>query len=359
MKNSSPQPSAPAGQPSRFSLADIAREANVCKMTVSRVLRRVPSVDPVIAARVLKTAHDLGYVPNPKVTELMGYLRKARRVKEQGTLAFIHCCKNIDQDSDIHYFRRYVEGARSQAMALGYQLEEFKLHNADISSKRLESILYNRGIEGLVFSPSDFTEGLPDWDWSRFSVASIGGTNRHPLHLTSAHDNFGAMELACEAMGKNGWKKVGCLLLNGYPRHVMRSWEAGFWAFSQYETFNEAKKLIYHLPTFDSSGKEEDYPAVLRWIRKHSIDGVIANYPYRLIDFLRSEGISVGKEVGVCGLDWVEHFPLVTGVDQCYGHLGATAVKLVADKIRSHETGVPQWSTSIVHSGVWQEGKTA
>jgi len=56
----------------KLTILDIARLAGVSKATVSRVLNRNPSVDPVLAQRVMKVVQEHNFVPNITATVLAG-----------------------------------------------------------------------------------------------------------------------------------------------------------------------------------------------------------------------------------------------------------------------------------------------
>ncbi len=68
-----PVPSASPQRPratGRVTLADVAARAGVSPITVSRVLRGEPSVDPVLAERVKTAAAELRYMPDPAARAL-------------------------------------------------------------------------------------------------------------------------------------------------------------------------------------------------------------------------------------------------------------------------------------------------
>ena len=50
---------------------DVARRARVSIATVSRVVNRIPTVDPELAKRVWKAVDDVGYVPNTQARALV------------------------------------------------------------------------------------------------------------------------------------------------------------------------------------------------------------------------------------------------------------------------------------------------
>ncbi|GHO85746.1 LacI family DNA-binding transcriptional regulator [Dictyobacter formicarum] len=62
----------PGEMQGRLTIQDIARLAGVSKATVSRVLNRNPSVDPVLGERVMRVVQEYNFVPNITATVLAG-----------------------------------------------------------------------------------------------------------------------------------------------------------------------------------------------------------------------------------------------------------------------------------------------
>jgi LacI family transcriptional regulator len=49
----------------------VAKRARVSIATVSRVVNRIPTVDPILAKRVWKAVDEVGYVPNTQARALV------------------------------------------------------------------------------------------------------------------------------------------------------------------------------------------------------------------------------------------------------------------------------------------------
>ena len=58
------------GMQEKLTIQDVARLAGVSKATVSRVLNRNPTVDPVLSERVIRVVQEHGFVPNVTATGL-------------------------------------------------------------------------------------------------------------------------------------------------------------------------------------------------------------------------------------------------------------------------------------------------
>src|SRR5689334_8665464 len=73
----------------QHTMQTIADAAGVSRMTVSRALRNDPRLSEATSRRIQTLAHDLGYHPNPAVSELMAQVRQRRVVPQVATIAHI------------------------------------------------------------------------------------------------------------------------------------------------------------------------------------------------------------------------------------------------------------------------------
>jgi LacI family transcriptional regulator len=120
-------------------IRDVARQAGVSAMTVSRVINSSPSVSPVTRSRVEQVIAELGYVPS----------RLARGLSAQrtGTLAL------IVPDVANPFFTLIVRGSEDVARRAGYRLL-FCDTRADLDVERevIEELIAHR-VEGILIAP--------------------------------------------------------------------------------------------------------------------------------------------------------------------------------------------------------------
>src|SRR5436190_16770657 len=120
-------------------IRDVARQAGVSAMTVSRVINSSPSVSSATRSRVEHAIADLGYVPS----------RLARGLSRQrtGTLAL------IVPDVANPFFTLIVRGAEDVARRAGYRVLLCDTH-ADLTVERevIEEMIAHR-VEGIVIAP--------------------------------------------------------------------------------------------------------------------------------------------------------------------------------------------------------------
>src|ERR1044071_9901410 len=68
----------------QITLQEIAEEGHVSRATVSLALRNHPSIPSETRGRIQAVANRLGYRPNPLISTLMSYQRRAKGGAERG-----------------------------------------------------------------------------------------------------------------------------------------------------------------------------------------------------------------------------------------------------------------------------------
>src|SRR5436190_12452827 len=120
-------------------IRDVARQAGVSAMTVSRVINSSPSVSSATRSRVEYAIAELGYVPS----------RLARGLSAQrtGTLAL------IVPDVANPFFTLIVRGSEDVARRAGYRLLLFDTRaDLDVERDVIESLIAHR-VEGILIAP--------------------------------------------------------------------------------------------------------------------------------------------------------------------------------------------------------------
>src|SRR5438067_9352651 len=120
-------------------IRDVARQAGVSPMTVSRVINGSARVSPEARGRVEQAISDLGYVPS----------RLARGLSAQrtGTLAL------IVPDVANPFFTLIVRGAEDVARRAGYRLLLCDTRaDLDVEREVIEELIAHR-VEGILIAP--------------------------------------------------------------------------------------------------------------------------------------------------------------------------------------------------------------
>lgn len=114
-------------------MTDIARRAGVSKNSVSLALRGSPQI-PKKPAGASSASRSPYYKEKPTVAHLMAGLRKVREPAFQSTLGLLNA--NVDPSAFTRHptIPTYVAGCHRRANQLGYNLDEFWLHNPPSST---------------------------------------------------------------------------------------------------------------------------------------------------------------------------------------------------------------------------------
>src|SRR3954469_24928240 len=102
-------------------LKDIAREAGVSLMTVSRALRKHASVSPETQSKIERVAKELGYRPNPLISALMSYRRAGKAPHSHSVLAFVTSFPTRDGWKTRKIYQEFFQGALECADRHGYR----------------------------------------------------------------------------------------------------------------------------------------------------------------------------------------------------------------------------------------------
>jgi LacI family transcriptional regulator len=331
--------------PVHVTLKQIAAAAGVSLATTSYSLRNDPRIPRKTTARVQAVAKRLGYRPNPRVSALMAYIRQAQPVTVGERIAFLW----IDAPPGERPYRPMFDAAKQRAVQLGYTLEEFWRSSPGVSARRLQQILYSRGIVGLLISPSY----LPNpkfrigWNWKLFSAAVIGTAESEPELHHSAHHHYGGMRLAMLKLLAMDKRRIVGLLDKGVEERARRAWSAAFLA--HHPLTNRAWEfLIQENP--------EDLSHLVSWIRRRKPEAVVGGR--RMIEILLKQGWSPPPKTTIILLDWTPNPWGFGGIDQCDHVIATNAVDLVAGQLQRNERGVPENVKMLLSAGHWVFGSS-
>lgn len=243
-------------------LHDVAREAGVSHMTVSRVVRGGAGVRPETADKIRKLVAQLGYRPDPALSALAAYRQRGGGATRGSTLVFLDC--------DGTVFSRLVwEGAREEAARDGYACELVLLPQGVAGQRRLSRVLYHRGVRGLLFGPSERAQVFDGWDWREFAAVSLGAlTHRPALHAVSM-DYFHGAHSGCERLFAGGCKRLALAVDSHLESRTGGQWLGGYAA----AVISRQDLLIC------ADNMRRSVPRLRAWLGKNRVDGVLTIHP--------------------------------------------------------------------------------
>lgn len=331
-------------------LAALAQEAGVSRMTVSRVLRNARYCAPETRERVLAAVEKLHYQPNPMVAALMAYVRSGAMDKRVGVLAYLTSGPYRNSWREHRGYVGFYQGARRRAEYLGYRLEEFWLNEPGISTARLSRILYAQGICGVIVAPMGTPHGHLKMDWEKFSSVTIGHSLLRPQLARACCDHFESILMAMRSLHRLGYRKIGLAMPMADDARVHYHWSAGYHSFFHRQGITDIPPVF--LP------KVWDQNAFFEWVRQADIDALVTTHG-ELPERMRKVGICVPEHFGFAHLDLLDRDGVFAGIDQQPGEIGGAAVELVVGQINRNEMGLPQRPRTVTLPGEWVDGATA
>jgi LacI family transcriptional regulator len=119
-----------------ISIHDVARQARVSIATVSRVVNRIPTVDPDLAKRVWKAIEEVGYVPNTQARTLV-----SGRSRILGLIV---------SEITNPFFPELVQEFENLAVAQGYEVMIGTTNNDPARTLSLMRRMLQRSVDGVA-----------------------------------------------------------------------------------------------------------------------------------------------------------------------------------------------------------------
>ena len=311
-------------------LRDVAADAGVSHMTVSRVLRGVEVVTPKTAERVKASIERLGYRPDPALSSLAHRRKRLARVREVGAdIGFLDC--------DGSAFTASVAAAAEREAAwYGHKLERLSLPPTAEARRALSRRLAHRRIEGLIIGPAPETLDLTDWDWTRFAAVAVGILPHRPaLHAVSM-EYFQAFLTAEAELRKVGERPGLCL------RAMIDARSGRRWTAASLSCDGLPPPLIFE----DLADLAKQLPA---WIRRHRVTYVLTTETAHEPLLLKA-GLRLGYLGTYNAPEGVDHLSLNTE------DLGRETARLLHHALLRRDFGPPETPLSVGVRARWVPG---
>ncbi|AHF90973.1 LacI family transcriptional regulator [Opitutaceae bacterium TAV5] len=349
---------------SRVTLNDIARATGLSRSGVSRALRNDPRVPAATCERVQAIARKLGYRPDPELSAALRLLRERKAGRYVETLAFLSWHEDRIERAGNLYTRRLFHGARTHAEALGYRLEEYWAREPGMTPRRLQSVLVNRGVRGVLAGPvADEDSRTFAFAWERFSVVAATAAFPDVTMHRARPRNFENSRLALAEAHALGYRRIGLMLddyVNERSAHAIRS---------AYLDYQYTRAGLPRLPVLELCGlgpdpgpesarapeAEPEYKRFAAWRLKHRPDVILAS---RVVfyEWLRRARLRVPEEVGFISLEGVNEGQAFSHIDQHPDRVGAAGIDLLIAVLNHNTRGVPGEALMVTVAGAWVPG---
>lgn len=326
-------------------MADVARRAGVHQTTVSRALRNDHRLPAATRERIQQIAQEAGYRPNPLVSALIATRRARHPPKVSATIALV-ARHVLGETGQLHF-----AGARAAAGQLGYSLETFVLGQDGLNDRRLNEILLARNIHGIVIAPLLEAHGQFDLEWDRFCISVIEYTFTSPQFDRVVSDNYGGMRLILQECRRRELRRVGLVLSQIAHDRTERLYGAAFWGEQKAEPYFPAITPLI-LPRWDEA-------VFQRWFRQHRPEVLVTSNALLgdIQAWCDARKLAYGRDIHIANVNTFPAGP-VAGIVQNHHAIGATAVRMVIEKISVNDRGVPADRHTTLIPGKWKEGAT-
>lgn len=331
----------------RITLRDIARSCGCHHTTVGLALRGHSRISAETTRKIQDAARQLGYRPNPLVSAWMTDVRMTRSSGYRATIAYlIPWRKNDYRKRSASGAEHYLEGARARAAELGYGLRPIFTIEEGAQTRRIQDIMRASGICGAIISPLPHPRGRMSLDWSHLSVIQIGLSMLRPNFNRILHNQYLGMQTVVREAWRRGYKRIGLIMDERHDARTNYNYSS---VYLHYQS-QIAKKDRLPIHWYSTPGKLE------AWRKRYAPDCVIG-FDTHLKEWIQ---LFDWRATGIASVDiHTGDSPVaLSGIDQRYPLIGATAVDLISSAIEHNLRGIPPTPTITLTEGIWVEGKT-
>lgn len=189
------KPSAKTAGATKIGIHKVASHARVSIATVSRTINHVPTVDPVLAARVWKSVAELNYFPNTQARALV-----SGRSRMLGL---------IISEITNPFFPELIQEFERVAVAAGYEIligsTNYEADKMELCARRM----LERKVDGVAIMTFGFEESLLDrFAGEDIPVVFIDVTPRHPRSSNLSVDYRAGINEGVQHLAFLGHRKI-------------------------------------------------------------------------------------------------------------------------------------------------------
>ncbi|MDX2111368.1 MAG: LacI family DNA-binding transcriptional regulator [Verrucomicrobiota bacterium] len=333
-------------------MAEIAARAGVSQVTVSRALRGDPRHSDATRARILALAKEMGYRPNPLVSALMAERRRRNPSRHTASLALINpyelSLENVNDNK-----KRFWKEALACAERQGFTLDEWQYRMTPADCVRVERRIRALGVAGVVLFHFPEAQMRLDMNFSDCATVAVGYSLAEPHTHRVSNQQVATITNAMDELHRRGYKRAGLATSITGEERVLRQWVAGWLG---WEWWNKVKAPPepYIIRSFSD---ESECDRFATWVKKEKVDVVVSTFAIGY-DWLLKAGLRVPEDCGYAVLDTSPLYPQLSGMDQNWERIGASAIEVLAGQIYRNERGIPQDPTVTLVQSKWHEGET-
>lgn len=359
---------------SRITLKDIANRLGVSKATISLALRGSREIGEETRKKIIKTAKEMGYRPDPTLAKIAASRWKPHIASEQIPLAFVASLhpdheKLIPEDAKKHplpYLKdsehqeewviylsghAHFKGAIQRADELGYSMS-YHLYKPGDNIRSLSNALYHRGVQGIIFSPIFDRDFIKHFQWKRFACVSVADHYYLPptdfvVPKLSSH-----IHVVFSHLYRKGYSRPGLVLYHEKIQHLNNHILRGVFL-----SLCESVGILNNIPApyYVEHSKLEN---IKPWLDKEMPD-VIIGFSDFIYDLLANFGYKMPQDYSFVSLGVKKpKEKLIAGVIDADFMMGRTGVDILDHKLRHGIFGPTERRTFTTIQTDWCEGKS-
>jgi len=327
----------------------IARELGLSRTTVSEALRGLSRVRPETTRKIREKAQAMGYRPNPLASAVMSEIRRSHAQLFRGGLAAVDFAEADRPDHSVRFHAAIIEGGRTRAAELGYNLQTFIVDRKRLTVERLDRILQSRGIHGVFLLPAWQEPDISRLDWTQYAgIYTDYMIERPALHSISC-DHYRSMIGALERLTRLGYRRPGVFLHRHHDERLQHRWEGAFLAYQNNRP--ELKKVpTLILDTFERA-------PFIRWFKRYRPDVVLGHWT-PAIEWMKECGGEVPGTAGFVCLNVSTEPRECAGLDFRPKIIGARGVEQLIAQLQRNERGIPSPASITMIAALWRDGPT-
>jgi LacI family transcriptional regulator len=329
----------------RVTMREVAAVAGVSLATVSRVLSRHPHLDPATRQKVEAALSQTGYRPDPALRAIAGLRWQGRRSKSGEVLAW------LDFEPPDHA-QGPPESASAAADREGYLLEHVRVSEIGNLS-RLGSMLYHRGISGIIVTNTAHTPTLGEFPWERFCAVSCWvGYAANPLDC-ARFNPFDTVRLGLEKLRDAGCRRPALILVHDQGGLTVTNAKM-LSAYQHYAELMFSGKPIAPLIALVDRIRPDDLQP---WLHRHQPDGIIGHHDG--IHFqLQQAGLHFPRDAAYLSMVSAQNSMEIAHFANLKERCAEVAVEQLTLRLRHNQRGIPAHPMNFVLDPVWVPGKS-
>lgn len=336
-------------------IKDIAAIAGVHFTTVSMALRNHARIPEETRSRIQAIALRVGYQRNPAFTALSQRRTKVKVDFQNPRMAYISNRSEKNGLFRTAHHRRFTEGARRQAEAMGYAFEMLYFDEGAHDQASLQAYLRRERIGGVILGAFEAGRSELSLAWDELSAVKIDTLHMPPELPFVANDQFHAVRTSLQILRRRGYRRIGLAI--GLQDEECSD-DQHLCALYSEQLAMEPTERVPPLLFPHAATHREALPMLESWIHGHRIDAVLSNWT-SIRSLLQALGLECPGNIACASICLSRRTPNLSGIVSNLDQVGERAAALLAELMRSERRGAAACATRTYVKGHWEDGSSA